>query len=126
MQGRDWNEWETRWREEKGSSAALLGKKVLHLDRQQYYGDAWTGLALEEFVKHITPTPDANGAVGSEESTGSTHWIESEPCLFDNVEIVVKRSEEVLGQSQDYILDVTPKVENCARFWNQQSEGAGE
>ena len=90
------------------SSAALLGKKVLHLDARSYYGDLWAGLNMEEFLTHIAPPHDVTD-VNTESSEPPLHRFCGSPCVYEHVEVPQRNMEE-LGDVKDYIIELSPKV----------------
>ena len=96
------------------SSAALLGKKVLHLDARSYYGDLWSGLNMEEFLTHIAPPDDVTDA-NADASEPHLHRFCGSPCVYEHVEVPQRKAEE-LGDAKDYIIELSPKVRSHALF----------
>ncbi|KAK9810589.1 hypothetical protein WJX73_002878 [Symbiochloris irregularis] len=75
-------------------AAAKAGKRVLHLDKEEHYGSQWASLPLEEFKAW---------------STGNT----SSPICSGPVKLLQASSAD-LGASQQYSIDLSPKVLFCS------------
>lgn len=83
------------------SSAALIGKSVLHIDAEPDYGDLSRGANLTEFVdclKRRSEPTDGDSAI---------------PTVFRNVEFV-KMENSQLGDGGEYLIDLAPKLTYAA------------
>jgi Rab GDP dissociation inhibitor len=78
---------------------SVSGKKVLHLDRNDYYGADSASLNLKQlFAKFEPPLPKA--AAGDDATSAMAEVDEKKEAVID---------EETLGRSKDYSLDLCPK-----------------
>ena len=93
---------------------------MLHLDARGYYGDAWAGLTLEEFLRHISP-PMQDVNVESLMEDQNVHVLNGMPCSYENVEVVQRAGDEQLGQSSDYIIELAPKVRICISLLERET-----
>lgn len=91
------------------AAASRIGKNVLHIDSNDYYGDVWSSFSLEAFNKLLEQPSSSvrNGSYtwhnetveqGQEQEQQSTSWTR----------------EALLEKSRRFSLDLSPRVAYCA------------
>lgn len=84
------------------SSAALIGKSVLHIDAEPDYGDLSRGGNLTEFVdclKRRSASPNDGSEI---------------PAVFRNVEFVKMENSQLGDGGGGYLIDLAPKLTYAA------------
>ncbi|XP_024532569.1 rab escort protein 1 [Selaginella moellendorffii] len=104
------------------AAAACSGRKVLHLDSNEFYGSEWASMTLDQLSSFIASLGACNGsaavdssaeldALGLEES----ELLRDEFLYSDGKVCEFEGSAAALGSSRDYTLDIAaPKVLRCA------------
>ncbi|KAL5288642.1 CHM family protein [Megaselia abdita] len=77
------------------AAASRIGKTVLHIDSNEYYGGQWASFNLEGFQKHLSESPNF-------QATQNWNTDESETSEWTK--------ENILKTSRRFSIDLTPKL----------------
>lgn len=83
------------------AAASRVGKTVLHIDENEFYGGFWASFNLESFMSHLENNKEES-AIKIRNS--QQKWIEGE---FD---INGWNKEKILKDSRRFNIDLIPKV----------------
>ncbi|EDW09562.1 rab proteins geranylgeranyltransferase component A [Drosophila mojavensis] len=93
------------------AAASRIGKNVLHIDSNDYYGDVWSSFSLEAFNKLLEQPSSSvrNGTYtwhNATEEHGQEQGQEQETTSWTR--------ESLLEKSRRFSLDLSPRVAYCA------------
>ncbi|KAF5199016.1 Rab gdp-dissociation inhibitor [Thalictrum thalictroides] len=102
------------------ASSSSIGKTVLHLDPNSFYGGHFSSFSLHEFTSFLQSQQQQPNEEEVKDSNSSldTNYTEIElksQCLYSDIEITSNASSEDLEPSRKFCLDLSgPRVLFCA------------
>jgi RAB protein geranylgeranyltransferase component A len=81
------------------AAASRVGKTVLHIDQNEFYGGSWASFNLESFMTHL----ENNNTV----KNASQEWFE---FTEDKPEINGWNKEKIMKEGRRFNIDLVPKV----------------
>ncbi len=82
------------------AAASRVGKIVLHIDENEFYGGFWSSYSLENFINHL----ERNDESAIKIRNVCQKWID------EGVEINGWNREKILKDSRRFNIDLIPKV----------------
>lgn len=83
------------------AAASRVGKIVLHIDGNDFYGGFWSSFNFENFMSHIEKN---NGSETIKIRNAQQKWIDTE------IEINGWNKEKIIKQGRRFNIDLIPKV----------------
>ncbi|KAH8270858.1 hypothetical protein KR018_007627 [Drosophila ironensis] len=89
------------------AAASRVGKSVLHVDSNEYYGHVWSSLSLDAFFSRLDRPTDSNSTLRN--ATYKWNFPEAEPMEVQG-EAPKWSRESLLEKSRRFSLDLTPRI----------------
>lgn len=87
------------------AAASRVGKIVLHIDENEFYGGFWSSFNLENFMSHLT----RQNEIGGDENVIKIRNV-CQKWIDEGVEINGWNKEKILKDSRRFNIDLIPKV----------------
>jgi Rab proteins geranylgeranyltransferase component A len=87
------------------AAASRIGKIVLHIDENDFYGGFWSSFNLENFINHLDKRKGDNNACRIKNAYQK--WFEFTEEVPD---ILGWNKENILKESRRFNIDIIPKV----------------
>lgn len=87
------------------AAASRVGKIVLHIDENEFYGGFWSSFNLENFMSHL----EGKNEIGGDEKAIKIRNV-CQKWIDEDFEINGWNKEKILKDSRRFNIDLIPKV----------------